>query len=155
MTTDEVVAPVIRSVHVRRTPDDSFRIFTERLGSWWPLATHSVYEERAVDAAFVDGKIVETSDTGERCEWGTVTAWEPPHRLAFTWHPGYPAAQATSVEIEFRADEDGTRVELTHRGWEALGGRAARTRASYVNGWVPVLEAFAGRAHTRGDGTGS
>jgi hypothetical protein len=46
------------------------------------------------------------------------------------------------VEVAFLPDGDGTRVELTHTGWEALGERAEQARRSYDQGWVPVLERF-------------
>ena len=39
----ETVAPVLRSVTVECAPEHAFRVFTERLGEWWPLETHSIY----------------------------------------------------------------------------------------------------------------
>ena len=41
--------------------------------------------------AFTDGQIVERSADGETAVWGTVTQWEPPVGVAFTWHPGQPS----------------------------------------------------------------
>ena len=59
-----------------------------------------------------------------------------------SWHPGEPAADATVVEVEFTDDDDGTRVVLTHHGWERLGERAGTARASYAGGWLSVLEGY-------------
>ena len=43
------VARVVRSsVTVKLPRDAAFRLFTERMGSWWPLATHSVFHADAV-----------------------------------------------------------------------------------------------------------
>jgi uncharacterized protein YndB with AHSA1/START domain len=59
-----------------------------------------------------------------------------------SWHPGTPPEDATVVEVEFLADDDGTRVVLTHHGWERLGERAAEARGSYAGGWLSVLEGY-------------
>ncbi len=142
----ETVAPVLRSVTVRRSPEDAFRIFTEGIGDWWPLATHSMYEQESASILVepgVGGRFVERSRSGAEAVWGEILVWEPPHRLVYTWHPGYaPDDPATEVEIQFIAAGDGvTRVEFEHRGWEALAD-AAEKRASYDHGWPVVLEHF-------------
>ncbi len=36
------IDPVRISVSVSRAPDVAFRVFTEEMGSWWPLDTHSI-----------------------------------------------------------------------------------------------------------------
>ena len=74
--------------------------------------------------------------------WAEVLEWSPPTKLAISWHPGTPPADATVVEVEFLADDDGTRVVLTHHGWERLGDRAAEARGSYAEGWLSVLEGY-------------
>ena len=140
--------PVLRAVHVKRTPDEAFRVFTDEIGQWWPLATHSP-SEKPVDVTFIDGRIVETDADGGTSDWGEVTAWEPPHRLAFTWHVGMtPEQTPTQVEVSFRADDDGTRVELAHSGWEAYGDAAEQVRSSYdsPDGWTGVLDKYAKQA---------
>ena len=142
----ETVAPVICSVTVRRPPEDAFRIFTERIADWWPLATHSVYLDTSASVAVepgVGGRIVERSVSGEESSWGEILVWEPPQRLAYTWHPGYgPDDRVTEVELRFSAVDGATRVDLEHRGWEALAGRAEATRDGYVEGWPVVLARF-------------
>ncbi len=60
----------------------------------------------------------------------------------YTWHPGYDADDpVTEVELRFVAVGETTRVELEHRGWEALA-KPEETRASYVQGWPVVLGRF-------------
>jgi uncharacterized protein YndB with AHSA1/START domain len=49
--------------------------------------------------------------------WGTVTRWEPPDEVAFTWHPGKAAERASQVEVTFTAADKQTLVSLTHSGW--------------------------------------
>lgn len=136
------VAPVLMSVLVPLDPDEAFLHFTERMASWWPLSDHSVFGERVESCGVeprVGGVIWESSVDGERNVWGTVSAWDPPRRLAFSWHPGRDASTAQEVEIRFFPDGDGTRVDLEHRGWEALGEEAEATREGYANGWKYVL----------------
>jgi uncharacterized protein YndB with AHSA1/START domain len=80
--------------------------------------------------------------------WGTVVAWEPPDRVAFTWHPGTPVAEATHVEVRFVALDDGTEVVLTHTGWSRRPD-GQRARAQYDTGWDLVF----GRYATASDGS--
>jgi uncharacterized protein YndB with AHSA1/START domain len=139
------IAPVRKSVVVDAPVEHAFRVFTERTGEWWPVQTHSVHKELAQQAGLeprLGGAVFELW-RGGRESWGEVTVWEPPHRLAFTWRPGLPAAETTEVEVRFREQDGSTLVELEHRGWEARGERAAESRASYETGWDPVLARYA------------
>ena len=82
----------------------------------------------------VGGRIYERDAQGVEHDWGVVTAWEPPSRLAYTWHLGRDPDEATDVEIRFLAAGAGTtRVEIEHTGWErsATGpGRGATATGS-------------------------
>lgn len=142
----ETVAPVLRSVTVECAPEHAFRVFTERLGEWWPLETHSIYGGDVDDAFFEPGeggRIVERSKAGEESNWGEILVWEPPSRVAFTWHPGSaPDEPSTEVELRFVAVGEATRVELEHRGWEALA-KPEETRSGYEQGWPGVLARYA------------
>ncbi len=139
-----MTAPVLASVHVRRSPVDAFRIFTDRIADWWPLPTHGCFGAAAAGLRFNDGRLVERSTDGQLAVWGEVLAWEPPRRFTVTWHPGRPGGPHSVVSVEFVADEDGTRVELTHSGWEAYGERADEVRAAYEgpDAWGLVLGLF-------------
>ena len=105
--------------------------------------------------AFEDGQIVERSADGRTAVWGTVTRWEPPRAVAFSWHPGQPAQPASHVEITFAARAGQTLVTLVHTGWDAFADPAA-ARAEYDQGWPMVLDRHrkhAAQAHgaTTGD----
>ena len=145
----ETVAPVLRSITVECAPEHAFSVFTERTAEWWPLPTHSVYEHEAASVVFepgVGGRIVERSASGEESIWGEILVWEPPHRLVYTWHPGHDADDpVTQVELRFVAAGDATRVELEHRGWEALA-KPEESRAGYEQGWPVVLDRFVAAA---------
>lgn len=136
--------PVRHSIVVTAPPARAFQIFTE-IDSWWPLAVHSVGQQRATGCLFegrAGGRIFETHDDGSIRLWGTVTDWQPPQRVVFSWHPGRDAATAQEIVLELVGVEGGTRVELEHRGWEALGDLAAETREAYQSGWPGVLARF-------------
>jgi len=140
--------PVRRSVCVACPVTEAFRLFTDDIDSWWPLASHSVGEHKAKTCIFEGregGRIYESTTDGTMHVWGTVTAWEPPERVVFTWHPGRDSATAQEVELRFSEHDDGARVELEHRGWEILGEQATALRSGYESGWVMVLECFVAR----------
>jgi uncharacterized protein YndB with AHSA1/START domain len=140
------VPPIVKSVLVRRPPEETFRRFTDGLGRWWPLAGFHLAPDpaRCVMEPGVGGRLYETSTAGVETDWGVVRAWEPPHRLAFSFnsmkHPGV----ASEVEVVFSAAAEGTEVRLTHSGWERFGDAAERARNQYDGGWVTVFgKAFA------------
>ena len=141
-----VYTPVRKVVTVKATPERAFQRFTTEIGSWWPLASHSIggAESESVQMeGRVGGAIRERIRGGRESVWGTVTVWDPPHRVAFTWHPGHDPAQAQDVEVRFTAVEQGTRVELTHAGFERLGADAKMARRAYPMGWQYVLGLYA------------
>jgi uncharacterized protein YndB with AHSA1/START domain len=140
--------PILKSVTVKASPERAFQRFTAELAAWWPLRSHSVGEhesETVVMEGRVGGQIVERIRGGRTCVWGTVTAWDPPRRVAFTWHPGEDPATAQDVEVRFSPDPAGTRVELQHRGFERLGRRGRVARRGYPIGWAYVLGLYAER----------
>lgn len=142
------VPPIRREILVDADQATAFEVFTVRLGRWWPLDELSVHGKGAT-VAFADGQIVEHSAGGDTAVWGTVTRWEPPAAVAFTWHPGRPADRASHVEVTFTAADARTLVRLEHTGWEAFGDPAA-ARAEYDHGWPMVLDRY--REHVSGSG---
>jgi uncharacterized protein YndB with AHSA1/START domain len=90
----------------------------------------------------VGGRIYEVHADGREAEWGRIVAWEPPHRMVSSWHPGRTPDTAQELEVVFQAEESGTRVTLTHSGWEHLGERGADGRAGYDEGWDSVLQPY-------------
>lgn len=143
------VPAVVVEVDVPLDPTAAFRLFTDQVASWWPLATHSVFGADAAGLRFpscAGAPIVEVSSTGEESTWGTVRGYDPPDRILFTWHPGRASDTAQNVEVTFTPAPGGTHVRLTHTGWESAGRRAVELRASYATGWVSVLGGFTSAA---------
>ena len=91
---------------------------------------------------WVGGRVFERAADGHETAWGTVLAYDPPHRLTFFWIVELPAGQEQLVEIRFTPEDRGTTVELTHSGWEQLGDATASLRERYDWGWGAVPLAF-------------
>jgi hypothetical protein len=54
--------------------------------------------------------------------------------------PQAGSAQATEVEIQFVSlAADATRIDIEHRGWEALGSDGQAWRDANMGGWATLL----------------
>jgi uncharacterized protein YndB with AHSA1/START domain len=160
-----MIDPIRRSVAVRCSVEAAFRVFTTDMSSWWPLDVHSraaderegvrsnVKAERVVLEPWVGGRLFEVMSDGNEGSWGTVLAWEPPHRLTIAWKPNDNPNPATELEVKFiERDGGGTRVELEHRGWERLGDLARESREAYMGGWPRTFDVlFAEAANAEGE----
>jgi len=134
---------VVRSsVTVALAPHDAFRLFTEQVATWWPLASHSVYGDEATSVQLeprVGGRFFESTDDGRTSEWGVVTEWQPGERLALTWYPGQDPERPTQVSVSFHDVPGGTRLDLVHTGWETRGADTDKIAQNYEIGWEFVL----------------
>jgi len=140
--------PLLRQVVICTDPLSAFRIWTQEIDQWWPVADgHSVYGAGSA-VAFSDGKVVETSPSGETAIWGEVLDWQPPDRLRITWHPGAVPERASEVEVRFASIGDGSKtlVTLIHSGWERFEDPSG-AREEYSNGWIKVLDDYTGSAN--------
>jgi uncharacterized protein YndB with AHSA1/START domain len=139
-----------KSITVDVPVEHAFEVFTERIGTWWPLETHSIEvmctgkrPETAVFEPHVGGRVYERRSDGGEGFWATVAAFEPPHRLVLEWKVNPEAPAATEIEVSFTPEGDGrTRVDLVHSGWEPYGDRAQEARDDYDSNWLGVLGKF-------------
>ncbi len=144
-------APIVVSVELALEPARAYAAFTEGFADWWPAATHSL--SRCGDArcrfdARRGGFVGERAPDGRELAWGEVLVVDPGRRLRFSWYPGREPASAQWVDVEFAPGPAGSRVTLTHGGWEALGEIAPLLRQEYLPGWRHVLgERFAAYAN--------
>ena len=46
------IEPVRKTRVVPLDPDEAFDLFTTRMGTWWPLLTHSIAETQATGVRF-------------------------------------------------------------------------------------------------------
>jgi hypothetical protein len=138
-----------KSLTVHLPVETAFRLFTEGMGSWWPLASKSVSQEEAETVVVeprLGGRVNERASNGEEHPWGEVIVWEPSSRFAFSWHPGRAADTSQEVDVRFTAVEEGTRVELEHRGWERLVGPEGEIPDHFDSGWDEALASYVERA---------
>jgi len=145
---------VRKTLNVSVPMERAFAVFTEKMAAWWP-ATHHIAKQLFAEILVEQrsgGRWFERAADGSECEWGRVLAWEPPHRVAFSWHLQADwkfdpdPEKASEVEIRFFAEGRGnTRVELEHRGLErhGAGWEQLRTGVDSPGGWTAILEQFA------------
>jgi uncharacterized protein YndB with AHSA1/START domain len=143
---------VRKVVSVKAPLDVAWRVFTEKMGGWWPLAHYKIGKANAVDAVVeprAGGRWYERGEDGSTCEWGTVLVWEPPSRLVLSWDITadwqYDPALKTEVEVRFIAQgKEATRVELEHRRLDRYGARRDEMRRIFdtEGDWGRLLEAF-------------
>jgi uncharacterized protein YndB with AHSA1/START domain len=141
------IEPIRKSVSVARGVDEAFKLFTEGLGTWWPFNVgHSIGEERVATAVFEPkegGRVYEVWDDGTEHHWAEVLVYDPPHRFVLAWKPNPERPAPTELEVRFRAEGTGTRLDLEHRGWERLGDPGVEARGNYDSGWPRTLELYA------------
>jgi uncharacterized protein YndB with AHSA1/START domain len=138
--------PLELELTVACPPPRAFALWALDTSLWWPKG-HSVSADPALTVTFeprAGGRIFERTGAGEEHDWGEVLAWEPPHRLAYLWHLRFDRADATEVEVTFRASAagDGTTVRIVHRGWERLGSEGPARRDRNRRGWAGVLDPY-------------
>lgn len=147
---------VRKVINVQAPPEVAWRVFTEQMGQWWPLAVYKIGKANAVDAIIeqrVGGRWYERGDDGSTCSWGSVLSWEPPTRLVLSWDISadwqYDPNLKTEIEVRFIAEgKDATRVELEHRKLDRYGGRRDEMRHIFETegDWGRLLQMFAARA---------
>src|SRR3990170_2124842 len=126
---DALMIEVVRkTITVDCAVEEAFRVFTADAISWWPVESHSIHEtvSEIVFEPEVGGEVYELSTGGEKGHWATVLEWDPPGRVVLAWNILERDIAATEVEVRFLPEGAGTRVELEHRGWDALDGGAAK-----------------------------
>ncbi len=136
MTTQLRATSVTTAVDVQAPIERAFRVFTDGIGSWWNPEHHILRAELAemVFEPYVGGHIIDRGTDGSECRWARVLAYEPPHRVCFSWDISLQwqlesdPAKTSEVEVIFTPQGLArTRVVLTHRhldrhgkGWESM-----------------------------------
>ncbi|WP_109507946.1 SRPBCC family protein [Nocardioides speluncae] len=123
-------------VVVEASIERAFTVFTEGFGRFKPRE-HTLLEAEIAETVFethVGGNIYDVGVDGSECRWARILAYEPPHRVLFSWDISAQWEVETDhdrtseVEVTFTAETpERTRVELEHRnldrhgdGWEGI-----------------------------------
>jgi uncharacterized protein YndB with AHSA1/START domain len=153
MTTEQTTA-VHKTVTVKADVEHAFNVFTAGFDTWWPRSHHIGKKpmQKAIIEPHVGGRCVGREADGNDCQWGTVTAWEPPRRLVIAWHiaPNFQVvdldpSKSSEVEVRFTPEANGTtRVDLEHRYLERHGVDFEKLRTSVAGpgGWGGLLQMF-------------
>lgn len=143
------IEPIIKTRDIPLPPEDAFRLFTERLDTWWPLRTHSISADEVtalpVGVRFegrLGGQVVELAADGAEYVWAEVVAWDPPERFMLSWHPTMNPIAGSVLEVRFSPHGKGSTLYIEHRGWEVFGERGLELRSQYDPGWDFVLSGY-------------
>ena len=152
--TQATVTTVRHSIVVQAPLERAFRAFIEDFDRVKPRE-HNMLGVEIAETVFephVGGYVFDRGVDGRECRWARVLAYEPPHRVVFSWDisPRWQLEtdtdRASEVEVRFVAETPKrTRVQLEHRnldrhgeGWEAL-----RDGVDGGEGWPLYLRRYA------------
>ncbi len=144
---------VRREIIVNAPIEKAFTVFTDRFGEIKP-PEHNLLQVPLAETVFepkVGGNIIDRGTDGSECRWARILAYDPPHRVVFSWDIGptweieTDPERTSEVEVTFTAETAGrTRVALEHRhldrhgpGWESL-----RDGVNHDEGWPLYLDRF-------------
>jgi uncharacterized protein YndB with AHSA1/START domain len=154
MSTQAAATSVRTSIVVEASIERAFAVFTEDFGRFKPRE-HNMLGVEIAETVFetrVGGRLYDRGVDGSECHWARVLAYEPPHRVVFSWDisPQWRVEtdldRTSEVEVRFTAESSArTRVDLEHRnidrhgaGWESV-----RHGVSSDDGWPLYLQRFA------------
>jgi len=145
-----VIAPVIKTVHVKAPIAHAFQVFTDGLARWWPK-DHGIGKKPIKTVLMeprVGGRWLEIAEDGTETVVGTFAVWQPPHRLVVIWQINAEwkpdATMRSEVDVRFTPDgPDVTVVELVHHKFETMGAEAGTIMRAGVNrGWPGLVDRF-------------
>jgi hypothetical protein len=153
---------VRQSTVVRSDRAHTFEVFVGGIAAWWPVDPFSFGAGRVAAVTFerrLGGRVFETWQDGSEHDWGEVRQWQPPETFTMSWNiTGVP----TEVQLWFRPlGPDRTRVDLEHRGWDALSVQQLRAACAlpggyeggaFNAGWSRILARLVDAAEERTDG---
>jgi len=136
MTTQSQQTSVRMQVVVEAPIERAFRVFIEDFDKIKPRE-HNLLTVPIAETVFeprVGGHIYDRGVDGSTCRWSRVLAYDPPHRIVFSWDisPQWQIEadpdRSSEVEVRFVSETpQRTRVELEHRylqrhgsGWESV-----------------------------------
>jgi DNA-binding transcriptional ArsR family regulator/uncharacterized protein YndB with AHSA1/START domain len=154
MSTQAATTFVRASIVVEAPIDRAFQVFTSDFGSFKP-PEHNMLQVQIAETVVeprVGGYLYDRGIDGSECRWARVLAYEPPHRLLFSWDisPYWQIeadlAKTSEWEVRFIAETpERTRVEIEHRnldrhgeGWEGVSEGVAGNE-----GWPLYLQRYA------------
>ena len=142
------------SIVVEASIERAFAVFTEDFGRFKPRE-HNMLGVEIAETVFeprVGGRLYDRGVDGSECDWARVLAYEPPHRVVFSWDisPQWRVEtdldRTSEVEVQFTAESSArTRVDLEHRNIDrhGVGWERVRDGVNADDGWPLYLQRFA------------
>jgi len=119
---------VTESITIKAPVEKVFDAYINNIDDWWPrygkqrrysFAPRPVEPQHIRFEPRLGGRFYETFDNGEDFVIGSITEFEPPHKLTYTWQsPDWNAP--TIIEVTFAQTTEYTLISLRHSGFEAL-----------------------------------
>jgi uncharacterized protein YndB with AHSA1/START domain len=153
MTTQVQEASVRTQIVVEAPLERAFRVFTEDFDKVKPRE-HNMLAVDIAETVFEPhegGRVYDRGVDGSECHWARVLAYEPPHRVVFSWdiNPQWQIEsdleKTSEVEVRFISETpERTRVELEHRNLDRHGDgwEAERDGVASEGGWPLYLQRF-------------
>lgn len=122
-----------------------FNVYTEHMSDWWPwrgkyrytFAPEGVEPDRLIMESGVGGRLYERFEDGTVHQIGSVTVWNPPHEVAYTWEVE-EWDEPSIVTVRFLDEGGRTTVVVEHDNLPDDG-----TAMGYSEGHREILAAFA------------
>lgn len=154
MTTRAEATAIRHEVVVEAPSERAFAVFTGDFGAFKPRE-HNMLAVDIAETLFeprAGGHIYDRGTDGSECHWARILAYDPPHRVVFSWDisPQWQLEtdleKTSEVEVRFIAETPArTRVVLEHRnldrhleGWESV-----REGVDSEGGWPLYLRRYA------------
>jgi uncharacterized protein YndB with AHSA1/START domain len=153
MSTRAEQTSIQMDVTVQAPIKKAFEVFVKEFDAIKPRE-HNLLAVEIAETVFeprVGGHIVDRGVDGSECRWARVLAYEPPHRVVFSWEIGTrwqledDPEHTSEVEVRFTAETPTrTRVQLEHRNLDRHGDgwETARDSVSGDQGWPLYLRRF-------------
>ncbi len=139
---------VSEKVNVAADRATVFNAYVNEMNSWWPWKGEYTYsfapEGTSPDSIILEGKVggrfFERFADGTEHQIGTVTKWDPPNEIAYTWEvESWPAP--STITVRFVADGNTTTVVVEHENLPDDD-----TARGYSAGHREILRVFASHA---------
>ena len=153
MKTQTQETSVTKQIVVAAPIERAFRVFSEQFDRIKPRE-HNILGVEIAETVFeprAGGHIYDRGVDGSECRWARVLAYEPPHRILFSWdiNPQWQLEtdpeKTSEVEVLFIAETpERTRVELEHRNLDrhGEGWEGEREGIASEGGWPLYLQRF-------------
>ena len=133
---------IVKSLFLPLAPAAAFDLFTTRINAWWPPDRRHTRDPLSEIFLLQDGRFFERTSEGRDVELGFVRSWQKPKLILLDFFIATSLEEPTEVEITFIAEQQGTRLTVTHRPKPESAHLWAERAPRYEASWGIVLAAF-------------